>query len=95
MYVRGSSKPAIVLRPEPESDDYAAFVVVGGYLVAEPPSGNFAFTKATTTLSIALRNFAPRLPAPIYMMSHYLVHAAVMAAFCRQLEPLQLEEMNV
>ena len=94
MYVSGSSKPAIVLRPADKREDRASFNVIGGYLVASRPSGSFVFAKDTTTLTIALRDFAPRLPAPVYLVSHHLVHAAVMSAFCRQLKPLQIG-MNV
>ena len=61
--------------------DRAVLRVTGGALAAQPPRGRLEFREAAGVLLVAVHDFVPRLPWPIYKASQAQGHLAVMAAF--------------
>ena len=84
----GSKRPAISLARA----GGAAFRVCGGFLVAPEPGGSFSFRNDGAELLMELRGFTPRLPRFIYSITHSVLHALVMWAFCHFLARHQFEE---
>jgi hypothetical protein len=91
-YVWGLKVPAISLRRVRFERDVELYEVSGGFLVAHEPAGTFSFRKEPTELVMELSGFAPRLPRFIYSLTHSLVHAIVMRAFCRFIHKEPFEE---
>lgn len=93
MHLWGSRRPAILLEPSGRDDGVEAFRVIGGFMVARPPGGEFRFESIESgRLRIVLCGFRPRLPKLLFMLTHSLVHEAVMWWFQRHVEVPLIEE---
>lgn len=85
MHLGGSERPAIVLRQVHTSEHHVAFEVVGGFLVSASPGGLFSFETKSDAVTISLSEFTPRLPRPLFLVTHSVAHDLAMSAFCRTL----------
>ena len=63
------------------TSDRAVLRVTGGVLATANPEGRLEFREAAGVLLVAVHDFVPRLPWPVYKASQAQGHLAVMAAF--------------
>ncbi len=85
----GLSKPLLVLEysPERSSSDRALLYIRGGLLTLNQGRGRLEFrdTVDKDSVLVAIHDYEPRLPWPLYRWSQALVHGWVMGSFGRYL----------
>lgn len=86
---RGLPSPLLVLREAPGSgDDHVVFAVTGGLLfrnLAGAALCTFEFRAEGADLVTGLFGFRSSMPAPLYRVTQYVAHDAVMARFGKHL----------
>ncbi len=83
LFLLSRSAAAIELELVEAGPERTIYQVKQGYLVRKPAGGKFTFEIVDDELVVTLEEFTPRLPWPIYVLTHQVAHSVVMWSFTR------------